>query len=274
MAEKRLPERYSLAQPAPSLHLQVCAPHADGSAPASLATNKAPAASRRIALTQVNAMPTTTLQTSTPKKSPARASSTEFDKAMEPKQARRTAIAKAKAIAPDLAARIGSTPQTKYRGNPDIFGRLVQDHDRHRALLAMVSETTGKSTDRKKLFKELTLELKSHAAAEEQALWSSVLRNPETTEDARHAVAEHKEIDDMLADLAARDMASPSWLRRFAALREEYLHHIREEEQEQFVAAEKKLLPTELRYMKQVFNRRKKEEKASTSMEKKIKLKD
>ena len=87
-------------------------------------------------------------------------------------------------------------------------------------------------------------------------------------------MAEHKEIDDMLADLAARDMASPGWLRRFTALREEYLHHIREEEQEQFVAAEKKLSPTELRYMKQVFNRRKKEEKASTSMEKKIKLKD
>ena len=189
-------------------------------------------------------------------------------------EAKRAAIAKAKAIAPDVAARIGSTPHTKYRGTPDIFGRLVQDHDRHRALLAMVCETTGKSPDRKKLFKELTLELKSHAAAEEQALWSSVMRNPATTDDARHAVAEHKEIDDMLADLAARDMASPGWLRRFAALREEYLHHIGEEEQEQFVAAEKKLSTADLRYMKQVFNRRKKEEKASVKVEKKIKLKD
>lgn len=192
---------------------------------------------------------------------------------IDPPTAKRAAISKAKAVAPDVAARIGSTPQTKYRGTPDIFGRLVQDHDRHRALLAMVSETTGKSPDRKKLFHELTLELKSHAAAEEQALWSSVMRNPATTDDARHAVAEHKEIDDMLADLAARDMASPGWLRRFAALREEYLHHIREEEQEQFVAAEKHLSTADLRYMKLVFNRRKKEEKASTTMEKKIQLK-
>lgn len=189
-------------------------------------------------------------------------------------EAKRAAISKAQAVAPDVAVRIGSTPQTKFRGNPDIFGRLVQDHDRHRALLAMVAETTGKSPDRKKLFTELTLELKSHAAAEEQALWSSVMRNPDTTDDARHAVAEHKEIDDLLADLAARDMASPGWLRRFAALREEYLHHIREEEQEQFVAAEKALSPTDLRYMRQVFNRRKKEEKATTEIEKKIMLKD
>lgn len=190
------------------------------------------------------------------------------------RSAKSSAIAKAKAVAPGVAAKIGSTPKTKYRGNPDIFGRLVEDHDRHRALLAMIEETEGKSADRKKLFTELTRELKSHAAAEEQALWSTVLRNPDTTDDARHAIAEHKEIDDMLADLAARDMASSGWLRRFAALKEEYLHHIAEEEQEQFVAAEGQLRPTDLRYMRSVFNRRKKEEKAAAKVEKKIKLKD
>ena len=220
-------------------------------------------------------MPTSATRTTAKKTSTTRnAAAKTALPSSRPMQAKRTAIAKAKAVTPDIAARIGSTPKTKFRGNPDIFGRLVQDHDHHRALLAMVCETTGKSPERKKLFKELTLELKSHAAAEEQALWSSVMRNPATTDDARHAVAEHKEIDEMLADLAARDMASPAWLRRFSALREEYLHHIGEEEKEQFVAAEKKLSAADLRYMKQVFNRRKKEEKASVRVEKKIKLKD
>lgn len=188
--------------------------------------------------------------------------------------AKSAAIAKAKAVAPSVAARIGSTPATKYRGNPDIFGRLVEDHDRHRALFAMIEETTGKSPERQKLFRELNLEVQAHAAAEEQALWSTVLRNPETTDDARHAIAEHKEIDDMFADLAARDMSSPGWLKRFAAAKEEYLHHIREEEQEQFVAAEKNLSASDIRYMRGVFNRRKKEEKAAAKVEKKIKLKD
>jgi len=188
--------------------------------------------------------------------------------------AKAEAIAKAKAIAPEVAARIGSTPRTTFRGDPDIFGRLVEDHDRHRALLAMVEETQGDSDDRHVLFEELTRELKAHAAAEEQALWSTVLRDPETTEFARHAVAEHKEIDEMLADLAARDMGSPGWLRRFAALKEEYLHHIREEEQEQFVAAEKRLSANDARHMRQVFERRKKAEKAEAEIEKKIRLKD
>ena len=53
-------------------------------------------------------------------------------------------------------------------------------------LLAMIEATTGKSPERETLFLELTKELKSHAAAEEQALWATVLRNPDTTEDARH----------------------------------------------------------------------------------------
>ena len=188
-------------------------------------------------------------------------------------QAKAAAIAKAKAIAPHLTARIGSTPKTKFRGDPDVFGRLVEDHDRHRALLAMIEETQGASADRRKLFDELVHELKAHAAAEEQALWSSVLRDPATTDFARHAIAEHKEIDDMLADLAARDMSSSGWLRRFAGLKEEYLHHIREEEQEQFVAAEARLSERDLLHMRNVFEERKKAEKASVQIERKIKLK-
>lgn len=189
------------------------------------------------------------------------------------KAAKQAAVKKAKKLAPKVAAQIGSTPRTKFRGDPDIFGRLVEDHDHHRALLAMIGATKASSTDRKKLFKELFKELSSHAAAEEQALWSSVMRNPKTTPDARHAVAEHKEIDKMLADLAARDMSGPTWLRRFAKLHEEYLHHIGEEEQEQFVAAQKHLSASDVRYMKQVFNRRKREEKAAVKMVKKIRLK-
>lgn len=203
---------------------------------------------------------------------PAKKSKAESRKLTE-MTAKKTAVAKAKAIAPKVAAPIGSTPKTKYRGNPDIFGRLVEDHDRHRALFAMIEQTKGKSTERKALFEELVHEIKGHAAAEEQALWSTVLRNPATTEHGRHAVGEHKEMDKMLADLAARDMSKGGWLKRFGAAKEEYLHHIKEEEQEQFVAAEKHLTPADLRYMRTVFNRRKREEKAASVIKKKIKLK-
>jgi hypothetical protein len=188
--------------------------------------------------------------------------------------AKSAAIAKAKRVAPGRAVNIGSTPATRYRGDPAIFGRLVEDHDRHRALFAMIEDTEPGSRDRLKLFRELTHEVKGHAAAEEQALWSTVLRHPESTDAGRHAVAEHKKIDDAFADLAARDMASSGWLRRFGKAKELYLHHIREEEQEQFVESEKVLTPADQRHMRLVFNRRKREEKAGARLTPKIKLKD
>jgi hypothetical protein len=184
------------------------------------------------------------------------------------------AIDKARRVAPGRAVHLGSTPATRYRGDPAIFGRLVEDHDRHRALFAMIEDTEPGSRDRVKLFRELNREVKSHAAAEEQALWSTVLRNPESTDAGRHAVSEHKKIDDAFADLAARDMASAGWRRRFAKAKELYLHHIREEEQEQFVESEKVLTPADQRHMRQVFNRRKCEEKAAARLTPKIRLKD
>jgi hypothetical protein len=170
-------------------------------------------------------------------------------------------------------ARVGSVPKTRFRGDPSIFGRLVLDHDLHRQLLSAFEEAQGHSTRRRKLFREFIREVKAHAAAEEQALWSTVLRHPEATEFARHAVAEHKELDDRLADLAARDMSTSAWRRRYKEMKEEYLHHIKEEEQEQFVAAQKVLTPADARYMRGVFNRRKKEEKAGVTIEMKIKRK-
>lgn len=174
--------------------------------------------------------------------------------------AKSAAIARAKRLAPDLAARIGSTPATTFRGNPDIFGRLVADHDEHRALIAMIEETSGDSPDRRRLFDAMVAEVQAHAAAEEQALWSVVMQNPKTTEDARHAVHEHKQIDELIEELQDADMASSGWLSQFAKLKDKYLHHIREEEQEQFVAAEEHLSQADIDHLQSVFERRKKAE--------------
>jgi hypothetical protein len=155
-------------------------------------------------------------------------------------------------------------PKLKY--NAEIFGALIADHDRHRALLDQIEATTGASPKRKALFEELTLEIKGHAAAEEQALWSTVLRKPEITEDGRHAVAEHHEMDELLNDLAATDMATGAWLTKFRIVKEEYLHHIKEEEGELFPEVEKHLDDADLKYMANVFKRRKLVEKAKAEM--------
>jgi hemerythrin-like domain-containing protein len=155
-------------------------------------------------------------------------------------------------------------PKPKY--NADIFGALIADHDKHRALLDQLEATTGASPERKALFEELTNEIKGHAAAEEQALWSTVLRKPEITEDGRHAVAEHHEMDELLNDLAATDMATGGWLTKFRTAKEEYLHHIKEEEGTLFPDVEKHLDDADQKYMASVFKRRKQAEKAKAEV--------
>ncbi|MES2291117.1 MAG: hemerythrin domain-containing protein [Pseudomonadota bacterium] len=186
------------------------------------------------------------------------------------RSAKAASVARAKEIAPGVPARFGSTPATKFRGNPAIFGRLVEDHDKHRALLAMIHATEPHDPARKTLFEEFVRDVHGHAAAEEQSLWSTVMRNPETTEFARHAVGDHHKLDKLMADAAARDITSRGWLRHFAALKEEYLDHILEEETEQFVEAEKTLSDRDQAYMRRVFSQRKKAEKAAATIEKKI----
>ena len=222
----------------------------------------------------MSAASTRRTRTQTPRKTGARPGSARKAGARDPKAAKAAAVERARRVVPDITARMGSTPATKFRGNPDLFGRLVEDHDKHRMLFAMIAETRPGSPERKRLFREIVLDIKGHAAAEEQALWAAVLRNPDTTEYARHAIAEHHEMDEMMADLAARDQASPGWLRRLSKVRDEYLHHIREEEQEQFVESEKHLSTADIRQLRDVFNRRKRAEKASAKIERKIKLKE
>ena len=147
-----------------------------------------------------------------------------------------------------------------------IFERLKQDHDKHRDLIARLDQTSGETPERESLFVELTKELKGHAAAEEQALYSTMMRKPPTTDDTRHSVAEHHEIDEMLNDLAATDMATGGWLVKFRSFSHRYLHHIEEEEDEHFPDFAKHLTDEDEQHMKAVFDRRKKAEKAAAEV--------
>lgn len=146
------------------------------------------------------------------------------------------------------------------RDSADIFDRLKEDHEKHRKLLAQMAETHGESDERESLLERFTVEVKAHAAAEEQALYSTMLRKPPTTGETRHPVAEHHEIEEMLNDLAATDMSSGAWLAKFKDLRHKYEHHIDEEEDDHFPDFAKYLTDADLAHMRSVFQRRKEAE--------------
>ncbi len=141
-----------------------------------------------------------------------------------------------------------------------IYAELKADHDRHRDLIARIEDTSRKDEERQELFDILRVELQAHAAAEEEALYSVMLANPELRDEARHSVSEHKEIDDMLGELVEKDTSSLFWLSKFKTLRDRYLHHIEEEEKEMFPAAAKELSKTKEAEIAKVFERRKPKE--------------
>lgn len=148
----------------------------------------------------------------------------------------------------------------------NIFAILKQDHDLHRDLIKRLEVTKGESDERVKLFRQFTLEVKAHAAAEEQALYSTVMRKPDLTSEVRHSVAEHHEIEELLNDLAATDMAHGAWLTKFNEMKERYLHHIEEEEDEHFPDFDKELTKEDETWMGSVFAKRKPAEKSNAEV--------
>jgi len=141
-----------------------------------------------------------------------------------------------------------------------IYADLKADHDRHRDLFARIEDTSRKDEERRLLFEEFRKELQAHAAAEEEALYAVMLANPELRDEARHSVSEHKEIDDLLGELVEKDTTSLFWMGKFKQMRDRYLHHIEEEEEEMFPAASKELSKAEEDRIAKVFARRKPKE--------------
>ena len=148
----------------------------------------------------------------------------------------------------------------------DIFDILKADHDRHRTLIARLEKSAAGSPERESLFEELTLELKAHAAAEEQSLYASTMRHPDLTGSTRHSVAEHHEIEESLNDLAATAMDSDDWLAKFKALAHRYTHHIEEEEEEHFPEFAADLDDAEADRIRRIFEERKPAEKQAAEI--------
>ncbi len=148
-----------------------------------------------------------------------------------------------------------------------IFARLKADHDRHRALLDQIDATKGDSPEREKLFEAFRVEVAAHAASEEMSLYAAMLANSDLRDEAQHSVSEHKEIEDMLTELYEMDFGSTGWLTRFRTMKHRYIHHIDEEEEEMFPAAEDELPDEQKKELLAIFEKEKPREKAKAAAE-------
>lgn len=118
-----------------------------------------------------------------------------------------------------------------------IFERIRRDHNVQRTLVDLLIETEGASERRKELFERLTTELVAHAGAEERYFYIPLMEDDLTQDNARHSVAEHKELDEFVEGLKQTDLSAPEWLKTAKKLAERLKHHLEEEEFEVFPVA-------------------------------------
>ncbi len=122
-----------------------------------------------------------------------------------------------------------------------IFEAIRKDHDKQRALLKVILDTKGDSALRSEFYSQLKEELEQHAVAEERHFYAPLMQEDKTVGMSRHGVAEHHEIDEIIAELDVIDMSSPKWIARFKQLNDKVRHHLEEEEKEFFQQAGKAL---------------------------------
>lgn len=139
----------------------------------------------------------------------------------------------------------------------DIYARLEQDHDRQRQLAKELSETSGDTAERRDLWEQLRVELEAHANAEEQTFYAEMISKPDGQDKARHSIAEHKDMADLIEELADKPMDSSGWLQTFKQLKHDVVHHLDEEEAEIFACARKVIDADRARELAGEFEQRK-----------------
>ena len=126
-----------------------------------------------------------------------------------------------------------------------IFEAIRQDHDIQRELLDQLVETSGDTKKRTTLFKKVKQELEIHANAEERHFYKPLISDDMMQQHSRHGIAEHHEIDELIAKLEDTEQDSSAWLKIAKDLKHKVEHHLEDEEHTFFQLAGKTLSETQ-----------------------------
>jgi hypothetical protein len=123
----------------------------------------------------------------------------------------------------------------------NIFEALRVSHETQRGLCARLLAGLADTPERGQVFQELKHELIAHETAEERCFYVPLFEHDATVDAARHAIAEHHQMDEMVESLEAMDAASAQWQECARKLCDKVEHHLGEEERKFFQEAGKVL---------------------------------
>lgn len=118
-----------------------------------------------------------------------------------------------------------------------IYEAIKRDHEIQRELCDKIMNTSAESEERHELWQELKKELEVHEVAEERHFYEALIDTDKMQEDARHGMAEHHEMDELIEELDNSDMSSAHWLKTLGQLIEKVNHHLEDEEKDFFKKA-------------------------------------
>jgi hypothetical protein len=123
----------------------------------------------------------------------------------------------------------------------NIFEALRASHQTQRELCARLLASLGDEARRQQIFVELKRELAAHETAEERCFYVPLFEHDVTVDEARHGIAEHHEMDEMVESLEKMEPGSAQWRDCVGQLCKKIEHHLDEEEHKFFQEAGKVL---------------------------------
>ena len=112
---------------------------------------------------------------------------------------------------------------------------LKNDHDTMKAIFEELKPTTERDVEtREELFAKLKQELDVHAHIEETILYPEIKNAAETHDITLEGYEEHHVIDVLLKELAVMPVDTEVWGAKLKVLKENFEHHIEEEEDDMF----------------------------------------
>jgi hemerythrin superfamily protein len=117
---------------------------------------------------------------------------------------------------------------------------LTKDHRKVQKIVDELMETTARASNkRRELLHQLKQELNIHEKVEEKLFYPKL--KSQEKELILEAYEEHHLVDKLLAELEKTDIKDEHWKAKITVLKENLMHHIKEEETEIFPKAHKKL---------------------------------
>jgi hemerythrin superfamily protein len=141
----------------------------------------------------------------------------------------------------------------------DAIKLLKKDHSTVKSLFNKFDRTSRTAHEKRaEIFDQVRRELQLHTRAEEEIFYPAVkAHNGDGRRLVSQAVKEHREIDELLTQLARLEARHENFNEKFETLIETVEHHIEEEEREIFQFAEENCSKEEIERLGSEIERRK-----------------